>query len=163
MDRGTWWATVYGVAKEPDTTHDWLATKATTAASVYMSALLSQRIPPSPSCCVHTSVLCVCISLPALLTGSSVPLKTNHSFSRLSWNSTTQAFEGLYSAVRKNGSFIILSKAMTFSLLLATFLPSVVSPLACLKMDLRTCLPFPLIWLFVIVASGDTKDKIKML
>ena len=73
----------------------------TTTAGVSMSVLLAQFIPPSPSCYVHTSVLCVCISLPALLTGSSVPLKTNHSFSRLSWNSTTQAFEGLYSAIRK--------------------------------------------------------------
>ena len=40
---------------------------------VYMSMLLSQFIPPSPSSCVHMSILYICVSIPALKILSSVP------------------------------------------------------------------------------------------
>ena len=41
---------------------------------VYVSMLPSQFVPPSPSHCVQTSVLYVCISTAALQIGSSVPI-----------------------------------------------------------------------------------------
>ena len=41
--------------------------------SVYVLMLLSQFIPPSPSLTVSASVLYVCVSIPALQIGSSVP------------------------------------------------------------------------------------------
>ena len=42
---------------------------------VYMSMLLSQFIPPfPPHCCVHESILYLCISIPALQIGSSYQL-----------------------------------------------------------------------------------------
>ena len=40
---------------------------------VYVSILLSQLLPPSPSPCVRKSVRYVCVSLAALQIGSSVP------------------------------------------------------------------------------------------
>ena len=65
MDRGVWWATVHGVAKS-QTWLKWLSTH-----SVCSSIPVSQLIPPFPAC-VPTSILYVCISIPALLIGSSV-------------------------------------------------------------------------------------------
>ena len=44
-----------------------------TQGSVYMSVLISQFVPPSPSPRIHMSVLYVCVSIPALHIGSSVP------------------------------------------------------------------------------------------
>ena len=42
-------------------------------ASVFMSNLISQFIPPSPSpTCVYASILCICVSILALELGSSV-------------------------------------------------------------------------------------------
>ena len=51
--------------------HDW-SNLAAAASSVCMSVLLSQFIPLSPNC-VHTSVLYVWASIPALQIGSPVP------------------------------------------------------------------------------------------
>ena len=44
-----------------------------TYGNVYITTLLSQFVPPSPSHTVCKSVLYVCISTAALQTGSSVP------------------------------------------------------------------------------------------
>ena len=44
-----------------------------TYVNLYVSTLLSQFIPPSPSPTESTSVLYVCISIPALQIGSAVP------------------------------------------------------------------------------------------
>ena len=42
--------------------------------SIYMSILFSQFTPPLPfPLCVHMSVLHICVSIPALQTGSSIP------------------------------------------------------------------------------------------
>ena len=61
MDRGAWWAAVYGVAQSRTRLK-----RLSSSSSVYMSALLSQFFPPS-SCPfgVHMSVFYVCISIPA--------------------------------------------------------------------------------------------------
>ena len=45
-----------------------------THGSVYMSIPISQFIPSCPSTLVYTSVLYICVSLPALQIGASVPL-----------------------------------------------------------------------------------------
>ena len=53
-----------------------LTTSHFTLGSVYMSVILSECTPPSPSSpCVHKSLLYVCISIPVLQIGSSVPLR----------------------------------------------------------------------------------------
>ena len=44
-----------------------------THGSVFMSNLISQFIPPSPQPHVHMCILYVCVSIPALQIGSSVP------------------------------------------------------------------------------------------
>ena len=43
-----------------------------TNGNVYVSVLLSQFVPLSPSLCVQKSILCVCIFIPTLQIGSSV-------------------------------------------------------------------------------------------
>ena len=44
-----------------------------THGSVFMSILISQFVPPSPSAHVHTFILYVCIYIHALQIGSSIP------------------------------------------------------------------------------------------
>ena len=59
-DRGAWWAAVYGVAQNRIRLK-WLSSSS--SSNVYMSVLLSQFVPPSPSPTVFsTSVLYFCIS-----------------------------------------------------------------------------------------------------
>ena len=70
MDGGTSWADVHRVAESQTRLK-----QISSSSSVYISIPLSQFIPPSPSPSpdVHKSILSVCISIPALQIGSSVP------------------------------------------------------------------------------------------
>ena len=68
-DGGAWWAAVNGVAQS------WTRLKRlSSSSSVYVCQCCSPSLYPPPlSYCVHKSILCVCISIPALQIGSSVP------------------------------------------------------------------------------------------
>ena len=66
MDRGTWQATVHGVTKSWTPPSDW-------AQSIYLNATFSVRPTFSLPRCVHKSVLYICVSIPSLQIGSSVP------------------------------------------------------------------------------------------
>ena len=70
VDRGTWWAAVHRVTQSQTRLK-----QLSSSSSVYISIPLSQFIPPSPSPSsdVHKSIFNVCISIPALQIGSSVP------------------------------------------------------------------------------------------
>ena len=69
--------------------------------SVYMSILISQFIPHPPSpCCVQTSVLYVCVSIPALQIGSSV---------KKMWYIYTVEY---YSAIKRNQIGSVVEKWM---------------------------------------------------
>ena len=61
LDRGAWWATDHGVAKESDTT-EWLRTQAV--------CLVAQSCPPlcDPMDCSQTRLLCAC-NFPGKITG----------------------------------------------------------------------------------------------
>ena len=59
VDRGSWWAAVYGVAQSR-TRLKWL--NSSSISKVYVSMLLSQFIPPSPSPTVpYVCSLCLCL------------------------------------------------------------------------------------------------------
>ena len=65
-DRGAWWAAVHTVAKS------WTQLKRLGAHAVYMcQSLIIRFTPPCPDC-VRMSALYICVSIPALQTGSSV-------------------------------------------------------------------------------------------
>ena len=61
LERGAWWATDHGVAKESDTT-EWLRTQAV--------CLVAQSCPPlcDPMVCSQTKLLCAC-NFPGKITG----------------------------------------------------------------------------------------------
>ena len=66
MDREAWRAAVHGVTKSQTCLSDW------TELNVFLSILISQFIPPSPSSHVHICSLCLCI-YSSLEIGSSSP------------------------------------------------------------------------------------------
>ena len=51
-----------------------------THAGAYISILLSQFVPPSFPHCAHKSLLNICVSIPALQTGLSVPFSRLHTY-----------------------------------------------------------------------------------
>ena len=53
--------------------HDWSDLAAAAAAAVYISMLLSQFVPPSPSLTVSTCPFSMSVSISALKIGSSIP------------------------------------------------------------------------------------------
>ena len=67
-DGGAWWAAVYGVAQSPTRLK---RLSAVAAMCTYVSATLCPTV--SFPCCVHKSVVYVCISISALQIGSSAP------------------------------------------------------------------------------------------
>ena len=65
----TWWAAIYGVVQSQTRLK-----RLSSSSSVYVCQCCSPSLYPPPlSYCVHKSILCVCISIPALEIGSLVP------------------------------------------------------------------------------------------
>ena len=65
----TWWAAIYGVVQSQTRLK-----RLSSSSSVYVCQCCSPSLYPPPlSYCVHKSILCVCISIPILQIGSSVP------------------------------------------------------------------------------------------
>ena len=69
-DRGAWRAAVQRVAKSQTQLSNCSHTH---THNVYISVLLSICPTLSFPCCVHKSIVCVCVPIPALQIGSSVP------------------------------------------------------------------------------------------